>query len=169
MSSVAFNKIIPFWQNFVFDDIPCAHTFKEWVTYFFCLIDTSVDCGTSRGAITKAKKVVNQAFEMNDTIDYLFIWHLDYDHMSLVNTLTESVNKKVRIIVLPLVYKEEVRIPIGINYIANHQEAEVFLRRILDIGGGNNNGFDAHISFVGSNDDKRNANARDMMEIMMRR
>ena len=127
------------------------------------------DCGTSWGTITKAKKVVDLAFDKNDTIDYLFIWHLDYDHMSLVNTLTESVNKKVRIIVLPLVYKEEVRIPIGINYIANHQEAEVFLRRILDIGGGNNNGFDAHISFVGSNDDKRNANARDMMEIMMRR
>ncbi len=169
MSSVAFNKIIPFLQNFFFDDIPCAHTFKEWGTFLFCLIYTSVYCGTSWGAITKNKKVVNKAFDMNDTIDYLFIWHLDYDYMSLVNTLTESVNKKVRIIVLPLVYKEEVRIAISLNYIANHQEAVVFLRRILDIGDGNNNGLDTHISFVGSNDDKRNANARDMMEIMMRR
>jgi glyoxylase-like metal-dependent hydrolase (beta-lactamase superfamily II) len=90
------------------------------------------DCGTSWGAITKAKKVVNLAFDKNDTIDYLFISHLDFDHVSLVNTLIESVDGKVRNIVLPLVYKEEVRIGINLNYIANHQETETFLRWILN-------------------------------------
>jgi glyoxylase-like metal-dependent hydrolase (beta-lactamase superfamily II) len=47
------------------------------------------DCGTSWGVITKAKKVVGLAFDKNDRIDYLFISHLDFDHVSLVNTLIE--------------------------------------------------------------------------------
>lgn len=117
------------------------------------------DCGTSWGAITKAKKVVNLAFDKNDTIDYLFISHLDFDHVSLVNTLIESVDGKVRNIVLPLVYKEEVRIGINLNYIANHQETETFLRWILNRVDGNNNGIDTRITFIGSNDDKGNVTA----------
>ena len=43
MSSVAFNKIIPFGQNFVFDDMPLTLTLKERVAFFLCLIDVSVD------------------------------------------------------------------------------------------------------------------------------
>ncbi|OYP35395.1 hypothetical protein CIK90_11815 [Prevotella sp. P5-126] len=117
------------------------------------------DCGTSWGAITKAKKVVNLAFDKNDTIDYLFISHLDFDHVSLANTLIESVDGKVRNIVLPLVYKEEVRIGINLNYIANHQETETFLRWILNRVDGNNNGIDTRITFIGSNDDKGNVTA----------
>ena len=96
------------------------------------------------------------AFDKNDTIDYLFISHLDFDHVSLVNTLIESVDGKVRNIVLPLVYKEEVRIGINLNYIANHQETETFLRWILNRVDGNNNGIDTRITFIGSNDDKGN-------------
>lgn len=117
------------------------------------------DCGTSWGVITKAKKVVGLTFDKNDTIDYLFISHLDYDHVSLVNTLIESVDGKVRNIVLPLVYKEEVRIGINLNYIANHQETETFLRWILNREDGNNNGIDTRITFIGSNDDKGNVTA----------
>lgn len=110
------------------------------------------DCGTSWGTILKAKKVVTQAFDKNDKIDYLFISHLDYDHVSLVNTLMDSVDRKVRNIVLPLVNKDEVRIGINLNFIANHQETEDFLRRILDYLDGYNNGQDTHIEFIGGND-----------------
>ena len=117
------------------------------------------DCGTSWGTITKAKKVVDLAFDKNDTIDYLFISHLDYDHISLVNTLMESVNKKVRNIVLPLVYRDEVRIGISLNYIANYQETEKFLRWILNRIDGNNNGTDTRIVFIRNNDDKVNITA----------
>lgn len=117
------------------------------------------DCGTSWGTITKAKKVVDLAFDKNDTIDYLFISHLDYDHISLVNTLMESVNKKVRNIVLPLVYRDEVRIGISLNYIANYQETEKFLRWILNRIDGNNNGTDTRIVFIRNNDDIVNITA----------
>lgn len=117
------------------------------------------DCGTSWGTITKAKKVVDLAFDKNDTINYLFISHLDYDHISLVNTLIESVNKKVRNIVLPLVNRDEVRIGISLNYIANYQETEKFLRWILNRIDDNNNGTDTRIKFIGSNDDKGNVTA----------
>ena len=43
MSLVAFDKIVPFGQDFVFDDMPCTLAFKKWVTFFLCLIDSSVD------------------------------------------------------------------------------------------------------------------------------
>ena len=43
MSSVAFDKIVPFWQDFVLDDIPLTLTLKERVAFFLCLIDVSVD------------------------------------------------------------------------------------------------------------------------------
>ena len=59
------------------------------------------DCGTSWGSIIRAKKVVTQAFDKKDVIDYLFISHLDYDHISLVRTLIDSV-RCVKNIVLPL-------------------------------------------------------------------
>ena len=43
MSSVAFDKIVPFGQDFVLDDIPLTLTLKERVAFFLCLIDVSVD------------------------------------------------------------------------------------------------------------------------------
>ena len=43
MSSVAFDKIVPFRQDFVLDDIPLTLTLKERVAFFLCLIDVSVD------------------------------------------------------------------------------------------------------------------------------
>ena len=43
MSSVAFDKIVPFWQNFVLDDMPVTLTLKERVAFFLCLIYVSVD------------------------------------------------------------------------------------------------------------------------------
>ena len=43
MSAVPFDKVVPFGQDFVFDDMLVTFTFKEWVTFFLCLIDSSVD------------------------------------------------------------------------------------------------------------------------------
>ena len=43
MLSVAFDKIVPFGQNFVFDDMPLALILKERVAFFLCLIDIYVD------------------------------------------------------------------------------------------------------------------------------
>jgi len=43
MSSVTFDKIVPFGQNFILDVMPLTLTLKERVTFFLCLIDVSVD------------------------------------------------------------------------------------------------------------------------------
>lgn len=43
MSSVAFDKIVPFGQEFVSDDIPLTLTHKERVVFFLCLIYVSVN------------------------------------------------------------------------------------------------------------------------------
>ncbi|KGL49391.1 MBL fold metallo-hydrolase [Porphyromonas cangingivalis] len=62
------------------------------------------DCGTTplsakRKEVIK-QEVIEQAFSKEDTIDILFISHLDWDHISLIPTLIESV-KEVRNVVLP--------------------------------------------------------------------
>ena len=43
MSSVASDKIVPFGQDFVLDDMSVTLTLKERVAFFLCLIDVSVD------------------------------------------------------------------------------------------------------------------------------
>ena len=43
MSSVAFDKIVPFGQEFVSDDIPLTLTHKERGVFFLCLIYVSVN------------------------------------------------------------------------------------------------------------------------------
>ena len=67
------------------------------------------DCGVKWGYVGKVKHVVTQAFTQTDTIDYLFISHLDYDHVSLVKTFINNV-RAVRNIVLPLVTEEQAMI-----------------------------------------------------------
>ena len=53
MSSVAFDKIVPFGQDFVLDDMPLTLPLKERVAFFLCLIYVSVDsrkyCESSLG------------------------------------------------------------------------------------------------------------------------
>ena len=43
MSSVASDKIVPFGQDFVLDDMPLTLPLKERVAFFLCLIYVSVD------------------------------------------------------------------------------------------------------------------------------
>ena len=63
------------------------------------------DCGVMRWPEWMMHHVVKSAFTGKDEIDHLFISHLDYDHLSLVNTLLKSA-KCVKNIVLPLVSEE---------------------------------------------------------------
>ena len=42
MSSVAFDKIVPFGQDFVIDDILLTLTLKERAAFFLCLIVYSI-------------------------------------------------------------------------------------------------------------------------------
>lgn len=57
------------------------------------------DCGTS-SASQSSKAVVKQSFSEDETIDILFISHLDWDHISLIPTLRKSV-KNIKHVVLP--------------------------------------------------------------------
>ncbi|MFQ1009101.1 MBL fold metallo-hydrolase [Gilliamella apicola] len=62
------------------------------------------DCGNYRK--TKlSEDIVKQSFNKNDDIDILFISHLDWDHISLLKTLKESVNS-IRKVILPLLHND---------------------------------------------------------------
>ena len=62
------------------------------------------DCGNYRK--TKlSENIVKQSFTKNDDIDILFISHLDWDHISLLKTLKESVNS-IRKVILPLLHND---------------------------------------------------------------
>lgn len=90
------------------------------------------DCGTLLGYIRKAKKVVSQAFDKKDVIDYLFISHLDYDHISLVETLLSSV-RGVKNIVLPLIALDELQVVMAYQQMSeNSVETVSFLQRIIN-------------------------------------
>ena len=121
------------------------------------------DCGTSWGSIVKAKKVVTQAFNKEDVIDYLFISHLDYDHISLVLTLINQV-RYVRRIVLPLVQIDDIDAGIALNRISNHDDTVEFLQMISDFvhGVGDNRlaQNDTMFFFVGENEEKGLPNAQ---------
>lgn len=59
------------------------------------------DCGVEY-VDNKHIKYVQQAFSKNDRIDYLFISHLDEDHISLVTTLKKAV-RFIENVVLPYI------------------------------------------------------------------
>ena len=65
------------------------------------------DCGAGYGYVTKAQKVVSQSFNTDDDIDYLFLSHLDYDHISLVRFLKQNV-RRVKNIVMPFMYEDDI-------------------------------------------------------------
>jgi hypothetical protein len=59
------------------------------------------DCG-SLGKIANLKPIIKNAYSPNDWIDYLFISHLDKDHISGINELNKRVNKKFKNVIMPL-------------------------------------------------------------------
>ena len=71
------------------------------------------DCGEWKRS-NKAKLIVQSAFLKDDVIDVLFISHLDYDHISLIPTLMNSV-KNIRVVVMPLLEDKEKNLLINLN------------------------------------------------------
>ena len=91
------------------------------------------DCGVANGCGYKRKseRVVKQAFNKDDEIDYLFLSHLDYDHISLVKTLVSCV-KRVKNIVLPLISDDEIIIAIAYYKIFDFRFEAGFLNKIRE-------------------------------------
>lgn len=86
------------------------------------------DCGVCYMKEKQAVHVVNQAFAGKDEIDYLFISHLDYDHVSL----TYAILPRVKNIVLPLVSKEELIIAMMFYVVSEESGAASFFREIIN-------------------------------------
>lgn len=88
------------------------------------------DCGVGYGYVTKAQKVVSQSFNTDDDIDYLFLSHLDYDHISLVRFLKQNV-RRVKNIVMPFMYEDDIVFMITMMKISNHNNTANFIQGIL--------------------------------------
>lgn len=114
------------------------------------------DCGVSFGNEWKVAHVVNQAFTNDDVIDYLFISHLDYDHVSLVKTLISQV-KRVENIILPLVSEEQLIIAMANYRILGIDGMALFFQEILNR---KNRGVEVPtVHFVGEKDQSEIENA----------
>lgn len=111
------------------------------------------DCGVAWGRVSKAKHLVEHAFDGSERVDYLFISHLDYDHISLATTLFERVHA-VRSIVLPLVSEEDLVIALAMHRIAGHANCCGFIEKIIShLNEDHNNDFqrgDYSLILVGS-------------------
>ena len=86
------------------------------------------DCGVCYMKEKQAVYVVKQAFAGKDEIDYLFISHLDYDHVSL----TYAILPRVKNIVLPLISKEELIIAMMFYVVSEESGAAMFFREIIN-------------------------------------
>ncbi len=82
------------------------------------------DCGVD-SVRDYHKSIVLDAFSKIDTIDYLFITHLDSDHISLVKTLKDSV-KRINNVVLPFIDDQSIRLLYSLSTISNTPEVSSF-------------------------------------------
>lgn len=69
-------------------------------------INIVYDCGTTNPSLPAKQKVVSNSFSEDDVIDILFISHFDKDHISLIDTLKNTV-KRIDRVVIPLLHDEE--------------------------------------------------------------
>lgn len=88
------------------------------------------DCGVAFGHVWQEKHVVSQAFSSNDEIEILFISHLDYDHVSLIETLFNQV-KGVKNLVLPFAYQEQLMIAMTYYRLSWNDYMVNFLQKII--------------------------------------
>lgn len=92
------------------------------------------DCGNWKQT-NLSKKIVKQSFTKNDDIDILFISHLDWDHISLLETLKKTV-KSIHNVILPLL----------------HDDKKIFLRKVYHgLGYSSLDIIDNPIKFFGNN------------------
>lgn len=114
------------------------------------------DCGVLE-VDARSKNVVKQAFSKDDIIDYLFISHLDEDHISLVTTLRDSV-KFIRNVVLPYIGINEALIQKMLSQALGMQEVYAFWSDVYDELNGRR--FDTRYHFVASEIDGRTLQTR---------
>lgn len=63
------------------------------------------DCGNWKRT-TLSGNVVSQSFTADDVIDILFISHFDWDHISRIDTLRDTV-KQIKCVIMPLLHDDE--------------------------------------------------------------
>ncbi len=63
------------------------------------------DCGNWKKT-TLSGNVVGQSFTADDVIDILFISHFDWDHISRIDTLRDTV-KQIKCVIMPLLHDDE--------------------------------------------------------------
>lgn len=63
------------------------------------------DCGNWKKT-TLSGHVVSQSFTADDVIDILFISHFDWDHISQIDTLRDTV-KQIKCVIMPLLHDDE--------------------------------------------------------------
>ena len=114
------------------------------------------DCGVLE-VDARSKNVVKQAFSKDDIIDYLFISHLDEDHISLVTTLRDSV-KFIRNVVLPYIGINEALIQKMLSQALGMKEVYAFWSDVYDELNGRR--FDTRYHFVASEIDGRTLQTR---------
>lgn len=104
------------------------------------------DCGVCVGKESMVNHVVKQAFTDSDKIDYLFISHLDYDHVSLAYNIVSKAEN----IVLPLVSEEHLVIAMSYYIIEERNEMVAFFQEVIGrLGRRNDNG---SVIFIGGDE-----------------
>lgn len=98
------------------------------------------DCGVEK-VEERHKKIVRASFTKDDIIDYLFISHLDNDHISLVKTLKESV-QRIYNVVLPYINREDIELQYSLSLISNDSNTLYFWRWLRDSLNGERNAMD---------------------------
>ncbi len=88
------------------------------------------DCGSN--SYKSSRPVVQQAFSNEDEIDILFISHLDLDHVSLIETLKDTV-KKINYVILPLLHEEQKVFLISLYQILLEEEEKEGYTILLNI------------------------------------
>jgi hypothetical protein len=63
------------------------------------------DCGNWKKT-TSSESIVKRSFTSKDEIDILFISHFDWDHISRIGTLKDTV-KRIKCVIMPLLHIEE--------------------------------------------------------------
>ena len=93
-----------------------------------CVYSIVYDCGVEVvGA--RQKSIVQQAFSKDDIINYLFISHLDEDHISLVMTLKQTV-KRIEKIVLPYIDLDTISKLVVVSKVVHNVNVTSFLNYI---------------------------------------
>ena len=87
---------------------------------FNIVYDCGVDCVRDYH-----KSIVLDAFSKQDTINYLFISHLDKDHISLIKTLRDSV-ERIENVVLPLIDDRNIKILYFLSQMSDDSDVSSF-------------------------------------------